>query len=207
MVHVSPGSVTSGTPAHSTSQPVVCALHSGVSRKRSAREERARCACAGDQHTHVAAHQVRAKPRNDSTIADMWGRIELLGRGAPVCGSATSTQDLTCYVSRDMSGRGLRARCVCVCTWGYGSQRSKWEPEQAKAKDRPLTPHARSCLCNSAGGGLSGDLLCAWVSLPFPPSCARLGVAEGTHTHTKKCVQQERHHASTHGRCRHASRK
>mmetsp|Transcript_7382 Transcript_7382/g.22381 ORF Transcript_7382/g.22381 Transcript_7382/m.22381 type:complete len:202 (-) Transcript_7382:2153-2758(-) len=36
----SAGQVTIGTPAHSTSQPVVCALHSGVSRKMSASLER-----------------------------------------------------------------------------------------------------------------------------------------------------------------------
>ena len=45
----SSGSVTMGQPAHRTSQPVVCALHSGVSRNTSAMPDRRMCSCAQDR--------------------------------------------------------------------------------------------------------------------------------------------------------------
>mmetsp|Transcript_37167 Transcript_37167/g.94985 ORF Transcript_37167/g.94985 Transcript_37167/m.94985 type:complete len:214 (+) Transcript_37167:246-887(+) len=73
------GSVTIGAPAHKTSHPVVCALHSGVSRNTSARPERRMC-------RFLAATSVKMMRDWSTPRAAASARI----LGSPKCGKRRS---------------------------------------------------------------------------------------------------------------------
>ena len=70
----SSGSVTIGQPAHRTSQPVVCALHSGVSRNTSAMPDRRMCSCAQDHVSFCFVHRrlqgLACRQRSSQKIED-----------------------------------------------------------------------------------------------------------------------------------------